>query len=71
MCNDYYSVCDVATYGTATRQNDDNESLYLHGLTNWVRNYYVAHACVVCNDYYSVCDVNTFLSYISNTSHTY
>ena len=30
----------------ATSQSDDNESLYRHGLKMWLRNYYVANACV-------------------------
>ena len=32
----------------SNKSNGENESLYLHGLNKWFRNYYVAYAFVVC-----------------------
>ena len=34
--------------GKHTRQNGDNESLYIHALKMWFSNYYVAYAFVWC-----------------------
>ena len=39
---------DWANTTKTTSQNGDNESLYIHALKMWFRNYYVAYAFVWC-----------------------
>ena len=40
------AATDLANTTKATSQNGDNDSLYIHALKMWFRNYYVAYAFV-------------------------